>query len=52
MIWFWYSIGGFFLTLLVVYVLVRVGSIAHYRTREEYDRTIRRLFNGDEKDGL
>jgi hypothetical protein len=32
------SAVGFTVTIGVVYVWVRVGSIAHYRTKAEYER--------------
>jgi hypothetical protein len=33
-----YIVAGAVLAIVIVYVVVRVGSIAHFRTKAEYDR--------------
>jgi hypothetical protein len=42
--------GGLALLLLLVYVAMRVGSIAHYRSKREYTRAILRELTGGKDD--
>jgi hypothetical protein len=48
--WVWYLLG-FGALVVAVYILVRFGSIAHYRTRAEFEQgSFRKPMNG-ENDG-
>ena len=42
-----YAIGGMLGVISFAYLIARVSSIAHYRTRAEYDRSHREPFNGE-----
>lgn len=48
-----YGLGGFLVVVAIVYVLARVITLAHFRSKSDYDRGFfRKFLNGDTTDGL
>ena len=44
---FFLYIAGGFVALVFIYIVPRLGSIAYFRSKAEYDRLHRRPLNGE-----